>query len=189
MNNPLKIVFVMLFAFLGISWSPAQLAAGHRQQFSVPTHPRSSWRGHIRIRNGLFGSVYKEHWGGGVTNNGRAVLTNLFDNAATVLPIVLGPGGIANNTSLVRTDGEAAGEFGDEGATRERELDRSYDQFLVDHDNRAATLRQSRALSGLLLNATKMKSSHTESAVRADVDAPDEPAIDEVSGITEAGDT
>jgi hypothetical protein len=73
----------------GMALTTAQPAVAQQSGFSVPAGPRTSWRGRIHIRNGPFASVYREHWGNGITDNGLALGNTIVGGLVTVLPPVL----------------------------------------------------------------------------------------------------
>lgn len=75
---------LLLTSLLLVLCGGADLLAHGRQGFQVPMFPRASQRGHIRIRNGIFGSTYREKWGNGLTQYGAAAITTVATNAANV---------------------------------------------------------------------------------------------------------
>lgn len=101
--------FAILFFLSGLitilgAWNPA---IAQRPGFGVPTFPRNSLRGRIHIRNGPFANVYREHWGGGLSNNAVALGGSALGAFVQVAPSLFGMlGGGGQEQSLF--DQEAA---------------------------------------------------------------------------------
>jgi hypothetical protein len=104
-------ILIVLSGMLAVD---CRSAIAQRPGFNVPTFPRSSLRGHIHIRNGPFGSVYRERWGGGISSNAVALGTSAIGGFVQVAPSLFGFLG-----GLPATGGEAASLFGQEAAAQD----------------------------------------------------------------------
>ena len=80
----------------------APSATADRPFFTVPTGPRSGWRGRIYIRNGLLARVYRERWGNGITDNGLAFGTAAINGFVQTAPLFAGLGGSSPNNNDTR---------------------------------------------------------------------------------------
>lgn len=104
-------ILLMLSALISVIGACDQ-AIAQRTGFGIPTFPRTSLRGRIHIRNGPFANVYREHWGGGLSDNavvlGNAAIGGFVQVAPSLFSYLGGlPGG---------GGGESASMFGPESA-------------------------------------------------------------------------
>ena len=91
-SKRIVVATIILVLTCGLGWE--EQAQAQAQQFQVPAGPRPGVRGTIRIRNGRFGSVYREHWGGGLQPTGAAVLTSAIQNAPGIIQALMPIAGI-----------------------------------------------------------------------------------------------
>jgi hypothetical protein len=117
-----------LVTLVPIGLIPAADCAGQSPYFQVPPGPRTTVRGHIHIRNGLF-HTYRERWGSGVTPTGAMLLSNLGYYAAAVGTTYLTgqplPGGIQPpSTDDAVSPRELAAELAEEARFQQEKLSR-----------------------------------------------------------------